>query len=163
MTSLAKPMTSDEEVDVDEQELFDDITAAVEEPWVDVEIVPEQAAELRKELDNMMTGKQFLARRSQQKRSHTIISKRVRASMAAHEEISIDQSQLRSDRRSLENHYKLATKYHDQLIDKVSNLTEGHRSVCDKWRADLEAAHKAIIEEIDEHLVETSSSFQAWR
>ena len=110
----------------------------------------------------MNTVKQFLAGRSQQKRSHTSVSKRVRASMAAHEEISIDQSQLRSERKGLESHYKLAIKYHDQFIDKVPSLAEGRRLVCEKWRADFEAAHKAIIAEIDEHLVETTSSISKY-
>ena len=156
MPSHAALKTTEEEVDNDEQVLFGDITAEVEEQLVDVEVVPEHTVELRKELDNMNTGKQFLAGRSQQKRSHTCVSKRVRASMADHEEISMDQSQLRSDRRGLESHYKLAIKYHDQGIDKVPNLAEGRRLVYEKWRADFEAAHKAIIAEIDEHLVETS-------
>ena len=82
--------------------------------------------------------------------------------MAAHEEISIDQSQLRSDRRGLEGHYNLAIKYHDQFIDKVPNLAEGRRLVCEKWRADFEAAHRDFIAEIDEHLFETSSSISKY-
>ena len=110
----------------------------------------------------MNTGKQFLAGRRQQKQSHTSVSKRVGTSMAAHEDISIDQTQLRSDRRGLENHYTLAIKYHDQFIDKVPNLPEGWRLVCEKWRADFEVAHKAIIAEIDELLVETSSSISKY-
>ena len=136
MTAHADLKTTEEEVDNDEQVLFGDITAEVEEPLVDVEVVPEHTVELRKELDNMNTAKQFLAGRSQQKRSHTGVSKRVRTSMAAHEDISIDQAQFRSDRRGLESHYKLAIKYHDQFINKVPNLAEGRRLVCEKWRAD---------------------------
>ena len=46
MTSHSKPTTSEEEVDADEQELFGDNASAVEEPLVDVEIVPEQTAEI---------------------------------------------------------------------------------------------------------------------
>ena len=147
----------EEEVENDEQVLFGDITAEVEEQLFDVEVVPEHTAELRKELDNMNTGKQFLAGCSQQKRNHASVFKRVRANMAPHEEISIDQSRLRSDRRGLASHYKLAIKYHQQFIDKVPNLAEGRRLLCEKWRADFEAAHKAIIAEIYEYLVETSS------
>ena len=50
MTSHAASKTPEEEVDKDEQVLFGDITAEVEEPLVDVEVVPEHTAELRKEL-----------------------------------------------------------------------------------------------------------------
>ena len=50
MTSHAALKTTEEEVDKDEQVLFGDITAEVEEPLVDVEVVPEHTAELRKEL-----------------------------------------------------------------------------------------------------------------
>ena len=121
ITTHAASKTPEEEADNDEQVLLGDITTEIEEQLVDVEVVPEHTAELRKELDNMNTGKQFLVGRSQQKRSHTSVSKRVRASMAAHEEISIDQSQLRGDRRGLENNYELEIKYHDQFIDKVPN------------------------------------------
>ena len=61
----------------------------------------------------------------------------------------------RVSRRGLESHYKLAIEY-DQFIDKVPNLAEGRRLVYEKWRADFDTAHQAIIAEIDEHLVETS-------
>ena len=136
MTSHATSTLSLHEVDHDEQELFGDIVAAVEESLVDVLIEPEQTAELWKELDNMNTGKQFLSGRSQQKRSHTNVTKRVRASMAAlQDENSLDQSQLRNYRKSPENHYNLAVKYHEQFVDKVPNLAEDSRLVCEKWRA----------------------------
>ena len=76
MTLHAALKTTEEEVDNDEQVLFGDITAEVEETLVNVEVVPEHTVELRKELDNMNTGKQLLAGRSQQKQSHTSVSKR---------------------------------------------------------------------------------------
>ena len=60
--------------------------------------------------------------------------------------------------KGLDNHYKLAVKYHEQFIDKVPNLAEDRRLVCEKWRVNFDAAHKAIIEEIEEHLLETASS-----
>ena len=59
MTLHAALKTTEEKVDKDEQVLFGDITAEVEEPLVDVEVVPEHTVELRKELDNMNTGKDF--------------------------------------------------------------------------------------------------------
>ena len=52
MISFNKPTKSEEEVDIDEKVLFGDITAEVEQ-LVEVEAVPEHAAELRKELDNI--------------------------------------------------------------------------------------------------------------
>ena len=67
MTSHFALKTTEEEFDNEEQVLFGDITAEVEDLLVDVEVVPGHTVELRKELDNMNTGKQFLAGRSQQK------------------------------------------------------------------------------------------------
>ena len=122
--SVKDQKEAEAEVDIDEQVLFGDITAEVEEQLIDVEIVPEHAAELRKEQDNMKNGQRFLVGRSQQKRSHmtplvyTSVSKRLRVSLASHEEISIDQSQLRSNRsgprKSLQVSHKIPRPVHRQ-------------------------------------------------
>ena len=59
MTSHFALKTTEEEFDNEEQVLFGDITAEVEDLLVDVEVLPGHTVELRKELDNMNTGKQL--------------------------------------------------------------------------------------------------------
>ena len=68
----------------------------------------------------------------------------------------IRKSELRSIRRELSTKFQQAVKYHRQFVEKVPNLSE-KRQVCAKWQEEFEAAHKEVIEEIDQHLGQRST------
>ena len=114
-----------ESIDDEEQALFGDITAAVEErSLVDVH-VDEETARLKQELESMNASKVYIDGRRSQKRSHKHLAKTVRQHMAQHGiGTEIRKSELRSIRQDLPTKFQQAVKYHRQFVEKVPNLSE---------------------------------------
>ena len=148
-----------ESIDDEEQALFGDITAAFEErSLVDVH-ADEETARLQQELELMNASKVYIDGRRSQKRGHTNLAKTVRQHMAQHGiGTEIRKSELRDIRQDLSTKFQQAVKYHRQFVEKVPNLSEKRQQVCAKWLEEFEAAHKEVIEEIDQHLGQRSTA-----
>ena len=157
MTSLHSDAAL-ESIDDEEQALFGDITAAVEERSLDDVHADEETARLQQELESLNASKVYIDGRRSQKRGHTHLAKVVRQHMAQRGlGIEIRKSELGGIRQDLSTKFQ-AIKYHQQLVEKVPNLSDKRQQVCANWQEEFEAARKEVIEEIDQHLGKRSTA-----